>query len=247
MAEKSTQTGADRPGYEEARAELIEVVRTLEAGGTTLEESLALWERGEKLATVCQEWLDGARTPARRRDRRRRGLTQPPGSAGDRRRREGRRQPLELVAGDGAEDQQRVLPVLGHQGGVTAGVGPGAPSRGDRAADLGRGTGRRVGIDVRREQLAGGDGRLDEADVLRRLQSASTARSRVRRRRRRTRRSWRTTRWAGRPGRPGRTSRPGRPAGRTSPGPGSRPAPASRRGPSGSAPGTPRTPRSPAR
>jgi exodeoxyribonuclease VII small subunit len=37
-------------------------VRALEAGGTTLEESLALWERGEKLATLCQEWLDGART-----------------------------------------------------------------------------------------------------------------------------------------------------------------------------------------
>ena len=37
------------------------MVRTLEAGGTTLEESLALWERGEALATVCQEWLDGAR------------------------------------------------------------------------------------------------------------------------------------------------------------------------------------------
>jgi exodeoxyribonuclease VII small subunit len=50
-----------RPGYEEARAELIEVVRELEAGGTTLEQSLALWERGEKLATICQEWLDGAR------------------------------------------------------------------------------------------------------------------------------------------------------------------------------------------
>jgi exodeoxyribonuclease VII small subunit len=26
-----------------------------------LEESLALWERGEELARVCQEWLDGAR------------------------------------------------------------------------------------------------------------------------------------------------------------------------------------------
>ena len=48
-------------GYEEARAELIEVVRALEAGGTTLEESLALWERGEKLAATCQQWLDGAR------------------------------------------------------------------------------------------------------------------------------------------------------------------------------------------
>jgi exodeoxyribonuclease VII small subunit len=50
-----------QPTYEEAREELIEVVRTLEAGGTTLEESLALWERGEALAKVCQEWLDGAR------------------------------------------------------------------------------------------------------------------------------------------------------------------------------------------
>ena len=51
----------DAPTYEEAREELIEVVRTLEAGGTTLEESLALWERGEALAKVGQEWLDGAR------------------------------------------------------------------------------------------------------------------------------------------------------------------------------------------
>ena len=47
--------------YEDARAELVEVVRQLEAGGTTLEESLALWERGEALATVCQGWIDGAR------------------------------------------------------------------------------------------------------------------------------------------------------------------------------------------
>ena len=49
------------PSYEEAREELVEVVRTLEAGGSTLEESLALWERGEALAKVCQQWLDGAR------------------------------------------------------------------------------------------------------------------------------------------------------------------------------------------
>lgn len=49
------------PPYEQARDELIDVVRRLEAGGTTLEESLALWERGEHLATVCQRWLDGAR------------------------------------------------------------------------------------------------------------------------------------------------------------------------------------------
>ncbi|WP_159772414.1 exodeoxyribonuclease VII small subunit [Streptomyces sp. HM190] len=53
---------ADRAlGYEQARDELIEVVRRLEAGGTTLEESLALWERGEELAKVCRRWLDGAR------------------------------------------------------------------------------------------------------------------------------------------------------------------------------------------
>ena len=62
MAEQKKAPEAEaRPGYEEARAELVEVVRALEAGGTTLEESLALWERGEKLATLCQEWLDGAR------------------------------------------------------------------------------------------------------------------------------------------------------------------------------------------
>ncbi|MEV4191158.1 exodeoxyribonuclease VII small subunit [Streptomyces toxytricini] len=48
-------------GYEQARDELIEVVRRLEAGGTSLEESLALWERGEELAAVCRRWLEGAR------------------------------------------------------------------------------------------------------------------------------------------------------------------------------------------
>jgi exodeoxyribonuclease VII small subunit len=47
--------------YESAREELIEVVRKLETGGTTLEESLALWERGELLAKTRQDWLDGAR------------------------------------------------------------------------------------------------------------------------------------------------------------------------------------------
>lgn len=57
---------ADRPAqenltYEQAREELVEVVRRLETGGVTLEESLALWERGEALAAVCQQWLDGAR------------------------------------------------------------------------------------------------------------------------------------------------------------------------------------------
>ncbi|MBO0867858.1 MAG: exodeoxyribonuclease VII small subunit [Micromonosporaceae bacterium] len=47
--------------YEQARAELAAVVERLEAGGATLEESLALWERGEQLAAICQQWLDGAR------------------------------------------------------------------------------------------------------------------------------------------------------------------------------------------
>jgi len=50
-----------RPSYEEARDELTEIVRRLEAGGVTLEESLALWERGEALARICQELLDGAK------------------------------------------------------------------------------------------------------------------------------------------------------------------------------------------
>jgi exodeoxyribonuclease VII small subunit len=47
--------------YEDARAELARVVERLESGGGTLEESLALWERGEQLAAICQRWLDGAR------------------------------------------------------------------------------------------------------------------------------------------------------------------------------------------
>ena len=47
--------------YEAARDELLEVVRQLEDGGLPLEHSLALWERGEELAQVCQAWLDGAR------------------------------------------------------------------------------------------------------------------------------------------------------------------------------------------
>ncbi|MDQ4010266.1 MAG: exodeoxyribonuclease VII small subunit [Actinomycetota bacterium] len=48
-------------GYEAARDELAEVVRALEAGGLTLEDSLALWERGQQLAAVCERHLAGAR------------------------------------------------------------------------------------------------------------------------------------------------------------------------------------------
>lgn len=56
-----TETSMDAFTYEQARDELATVVSQLEAGTTTLEESLALWERGEQLVGVCQRWLDGAR------------------------------------------------------------------------------------------------------------------------------------------------------------------------------------------
>ncbi len=63
---KRQETATDRPpvaelSYEQARDELVTVVTRLEAGGETLEGSLALWERGEALAARCLEWLDGAR------------------------------------------------------------------------------------------------------------------------------------------------------------------------------------------
>jgi exodeoxyribonuclease VII small subunit len=48
-------------GYEDARDELIEVVRRLEEGGLNLDASLQLWERGEQLAKRCEEHLAGAR------------------------------------------------------------------------------------------------------------------------------------------------------------------------------------------
>jgi exodeoxyribonuclease VII small subunit len=51
----------EKLSYEQARTELASVVERLEQGGSSLEESLSLWERGEKLADVCQRWLDGAR------------------------------------------------------------------------------------------------------------------------------------------------------------------------------------------
>ena len=60
-ADRTGRPGDQPPSYEQAREELAEIVRQLEAGGVTLEESLALWERGEALAAICQQWLDGAR------------------------------------------------------------------------------------------------------------------------------------------------------------------------------------------
>lgn len=51
----------DGLGYEQARDELVAVVAKLEAGGLSLEDSLALWEKGEALARVCRQHLEGAR------------------------------------------------------------------------------------------------------------------------------------------------------------------------------------------
>lgn len=61
MSEPTTEPGIANLSYEEAREQLIAVVGRLEAGGASLEESLALWERGEALAARCEEWLEGAR------------------------------------------------------------------------------------------------------------------------------------------------------------------------------------------
>jgi exodeoxyribonuclease VII small subunit len=59
--EASDSSAEPTQTYEQAREELAEVVRRLEGGGLTLEESLTLWERGEALAELCQHWLDRAR------------------------------------------------------------------------------------------------------------------------------------------------------------------------------------------
>lgn len=60
MSEKSNADVA-KLSYEQARDELAKVVAELEQGSVTLEESLALWERGEALASQCETWLTGAR------------------------------------------------------------------------------------------------------------------------------------------------------------------------------------------
>jgi exodeoxyribonuclease VII small subunit len=70
---------AETLSYEQARDELAEVVRRLEAGGLTLEESLDLWERGERLAAICAEWLEGARARIATAMARRSGEPAPPG------------------------------------------------------------------------------------------------------------------------------------------------------------------------
>ncbi len=57
----SAPTGTESLSYEQARDELVQVVTELEQGGATLEQSIALWERGEALARRCEEWLIGAK------------------------------------------------------------------------------------------------------------------------------------------------------------------------------------------
>ncbi len=65
MTDKTTETAQhseiEALSYERAREELVAVVSRLEAGGVSLEESLALWERGEALADRCEAWLEGAK------------------------------------------------------------------------------------------------------------------------------------------------------------------------------------------
>lgn len=61
MAGKPTDADSGQLTYEQARDELVAIVAKLEAGGTTLEESLELWQRGEDLAALCQRYLDNAK------------------------------------------------------------------------------------------------------------------------------------------------------------------------------------------
>lgn len=58
---KATEPAQPELSYEQARDQLVEIVRQLESGSVPLSESMALWERGEQLAQVCQRWLDGAK------------------------------------------------------------------------------------------------------------------------------------------------------------------------------------------
>lgn len=60
MSTQDNNTDIAQLSYEQAREELVAVVSQLEAGAATLEQSLALWERGEALAARCESWLQGA-------------------------------------------------------------------------------------------------------------------------------------------------------------------------------------------
>ncbi|MEN9989725.1 MAG: hypothetical protein RL508_704 [Actinomycetota bacterium] len=61
MTEKNPNADIAGLSYEQAREQLVQVVSSLEQGNATLEESMALWERGEALAQQCEKWLSGAK------------------------------------------------------------------------------------------------------------------------------------------------------------------------------------------
>jgi len=61
MTEKNPNTDVESMTYEQARDELTKVLNQLEAGSVALDQSMALWERGEVLAQKCEQWLAGAR------------------------------------------------------------------------------------------------------------------------------------------------------------------------------------------
>ncbi len=56
---------AEELTFEEAFKELEETVRRLEEGELTLEDSLALFQRGQELARYCGEKLDAAELKVR--------------------------------------------------------------------------------------------------------------------------------------------------------------------------------------
>lgn len=58
---KNSASDIEAMSYEQAREELQKVVAELEQQSTSLEASMALWERGEALANHCESWLSGAR------------------------------------------------------------------------------------------------------------------------------------------------------------------------------------------
>lgn len=61
MSQTETPADIGALSYEQAREQLMNVVNQLEAGSSSLEDSLAMWERGEALAKRCEEWLEGAK------------------------------------------------------------------------------------------------------------------------------------------------------------------------------------------
>ena len=62
MANTKTAQPAESLSYEQARDELLDVVARLESGGASLAESMELFKRGESLASLCEGYLDQARS-----------------------------------------------------------------------------------------------------------------------------------------------------------------------------------------